>query len=269
MMRAISLAMLATGAASFRAPMKMDAGMMQATWQNCMERVGGTLGLERSDYTDQLGLANAEVGGARVESVWFKEASTKFLTGVAASKMEVNGQMRFQLDAWMGPSYEVPHMTLCLTSTPTGKCTITADYIARADLTNCMDFIREEYYGPAVQEWWAKGAAAGAPLSPPAAWQGRLISSPACLSVELDNAQTAAALAEEHVARWLSWLEGAQPIIARQRGAMNSRDDSIRRFVFATYATTMAGLVGDAAAGQKLAAAVSGPVSEAYVGGAS
>ena len=61
---------------------------------------------------------------------------------------------------------------------------------------------------------------------------------------------------------------------ARQRGAINTRDDKIRQFIYRATVSEYAGLfakagVSDPDLVSRLGAASTGPISEAYVGGGS
>jgi hypothetical protein len=70
------------------------------------------------------------------------------------------------------------------------------------------------------------------------------------------------------VNRFLSWVEKAQPIMARTRGSFNLRDDKLRQYYFkGEVAKNMARLGNDL--GVKVGAANTGPTAEAYVGGGS
>eukprot|EP00636_Phaeomonas_parva_P003918 CAMPEP_0118851182 /NCGR_PEP_ID=MMETSP1163-20130328/717_1 /TAXON_ID=124430 /ORGANISM="Phaeomonas parva, Strain CCMP2877" /LENGTH=270 /DNA_ID=CAMNT_0006783473 /DNA_START=130 /DNA_END=942 /DNA_ORIENTATION=+ len=267
--RLVALAALAAGAQGFsaRRPMRMNLGVVQQVHAHCLGTIGERLGLEGSDYTQSLGMQSFNAGGVQGSADWLKEASPKYLTGVSTSSVTANGKTTMTIEAWMGPSYEVPHMTLKLASAG-DMCEITADYISRNDIAYCAESYREDHYGADVMAWWAKGASAGPALPPSTAFGGRLLRSPAELSVQLADANLMGDLAVEHVNRWLNWLVDAEPLIARKRGAMNSRDDALRRFAFAGNVASCVAMAGEDA-GRSIAAAITGPVSEAYVGGAS
>jgi hypothetical protein len=75
------------------------------------------------------------------------------------------------------------------------------------------------------------------------------------------------------VERWLQWVEGAEKLEARQRGAVNMRDDKLRQFAFrwavSQYSGLLEGLRDSDGLALRLGAASTGPVAEAYVGGGS
>jgi len=73
--------------------------------------------------------------------------------------------------------------------------------------------------------------------------------------------------ATAHVEGWARASFEAEQVQARQRGAINSRDDKLRQYFFqgsvAQYRVVGGELV------RKLGAGSTGPLSEAYVGGGS
>lgn len=75
-------------------------------------------------------------------------------------------------------------------------------------------------------------------------------------------------LAIRHTDRWLDWVANAKAVEARQRGAINVRDDKLRQFAFRAHLDAWVGKVGPETA-RKLAAGFTGPLAEAYVGGGS
>eukprot|EP00968_Pinguiococcus_pyrenoidosus_P006792 scaffold447_cov307-Pinguiococcus_pyrenoidosus.AAC.72 len=101
------------------------------------------LSLEASDYTSTLGMASIDAGPVKGDASWLKEANPKFLTGVSSSRLIVPGALDFRLEAWMGPSYEVPHLLLRLRASPDGSVAeLAADYVSRNDLAYCSDSYR-------------------------------------------------------------------------------------------------------------------------------
>jgi hypothetical protein len=74
--------------------------------------------------------------------------------------------------------------------------------------------------------------------------------------------------ASAHLDQWVGWLLEAQQVESRQRGAMNGRDDKLREFAFKAAMSDCIEYVGPDKC-VDLAAAWTGPIAEAYVGGGS
>lgn len=231
-------------------------------------KVGQQLGLKLTDYTQTLGMESWAQGAASGTAKWMDEASPQLLNGVSVAATSNGMATRFQLNGWVSPSFEVPHMLTSMTVTPAGV-EVRMDYIGRDDLAYCSGGYMQTFYGGDVMQAWNGAMSSGPALPPLAQWQGRLLQSPAAVAVLVPDVGTAAQMVDAHVGRWLSWLASAQPIVARKRGAMNARDDSLRRMAYEFEVGSCVAFLGDEPTGVQLGAAVTGPISEAYVGGGS
>lgn len=171
----------------------------------------------------------------------------------------------------MGPAYNVPHMLLTITSDSQDVMTVFADYVVRGPTPIGTDnTIVETYYGKEVVAWYDKAVSSSGAvvLPPPFSFSARLLRSPVALSVGGLTAKDATNIANEHVTRWINWVAAATQVEARQRGAMNGRDDKLRQFAFRAALAESSKIVTNSFA-TTLAAASTGPIAEAYVGGGS
>lgn len=96
----------------------------------------------------------------------------------------------------------------------------------------------------------------------------RLLHSPIYFSGNNLPFETVSSLATAHFDRWLDYIASAKPLEARQKAGYNSRDDKLRQFAFGAHLNEYSAKYGKDN-GRKLAAAFTGPLSEAYVGGGS
>ena len=185
-----------------------------------------------------------------------------------------NGQEELTLNIWLGPSYDVPHLLLSFGEESAGsnRYAVVADYIPRGMTPLGSDpQYTEKYFGDDIAALWDKvyqTMEGVQPLMPPKTMSSRLLSSPARIAVSGISLADAEQVVTEHVHRFLSWLEGAQPLVARLRGSFNTRDDKLRQFYFRGELVRNIAELGEDL-GKRVAAANTGPVSEAYVGGGS
>ena len=96
----------------------------------------------------------------------------------------------------------------------------------------------------------------------------RLLHSPIYFSGNTLPLELVSSLATAHADRWLDYMSAAKPLEARQKAGYNSRDDKLRQFAFAANWNEYSAKFGKET-GRRLAAAFTGPLAEAYVGGGS
>lgn len=111
-------------------------------------------------------------------------------------------------------------------------------------------------------------------LPPPLCFSGRLLRSPLHLAVTGLSFEDMSDAAYGHVQQWLGWLDAAEEVQARMRGAMNMRDDRLREFAYRAALSRYMFLLqsegdGNADLARRVAAGSTGPLAEAYVGGGS
>jgi len=252
---------------SFRpATLKMTLSGLQG---DLFEKVNTALKLKLTGYAADK---NAWTEGSFCGSCeWHEEKMGGKLTGVSKNSLKGPSGELYEISAWTGPAYSVPHMILKISSTEKG-IDVQADYIPRGPNAFGSDQnVVDTFFGKEVVDWYDLGASKGTVLAPPLSFAGRLLRSPIALSVGGLSEDSAAAIATEHVTRWLSWLadkEGkGKQVDARLRGGMNGRDDKLRQYAYRSNVADLTKTLG--VAGNSLAAAWTGPLAEAYVGGGS
>lgn len=156
-----------------------------------------------------------------------------------------------------------------------GFC-LTTDYVARGAFPLGSDGqYLDKYYSPEVvaQSYDEIVRLPSAIRLPPSdSFSGRLLNSPIHLSVAGLSLDQANSYSELFIYRWLDWLASADKVDARQRGAINTRDDKLRQFAFKGNCANAARIVGPQAGDSfvnSFGAACTGPLAEAYVGGGS
>lgn len=231
-----------------------------------------TLGLKLTDFATKYDAAQFSKNGFEGTCEWWDESKGSKLTGVSSNSISnpSTGLQTFTLNCWMGPAYNCPHMLLTLARDPSlSGLSIRADYLPRGPVPLGSDqTAMESYFGTEVVSWYdnAIRAAKGSFLPPSPSFHGRLLRSPVELAVHGLDEDSIGSIATEHVERWLSYVLSAQQNEARSRGAMNTRDDKQRMFAYQAELSDAVSWVG-ADFGPSLAAARTGPVAEAYVGG--
>ena len=121
---------------------KMSADGLETLYNSLTSKLQSTFDLMATDFTstqeaDQFDLKCVDGLQWQGGSTWLSEQKGSKLTGVSKFYMkEVSGKStRYNIDAWLGPGYLVPHLTLSFgTDTlATGEtvCSIRTDYIPR------------------------------------------------------------------------------------------------------------------------------------------
>lgn len=251
---------------------------LQPVYDELCNTVASRLGLQRTDFTDQLGASTWQASsGVQGAADWWSETSPKFLTGVTTCTRKNAGgggsggamQEELTINIWMGPSYDVPHMLLTFGQAGASDYHITADYVPRgATVMGGDPQYLEAYFGAPVQAAWNSAYQAGMALPPTPEFDLRLLDSPVKLSVTGLSASQAETLSRDHLNRFLTFVDAAQPIAARLRGSFNLRDDKLRQFYYKGQLAKQVASLGPEL-GPTVAAVVTGPTAEAYVGGGS
>ena len=245
---------------------------LTAVHTKLFNNVRDALGLKSTDFAAKYDAADFSKGGFEGCCEWWDEAKGSKLTGVSfnAIRNPASGFELLTLNCWMGPAYNCPHMLLSIGTDPSiSGSSIRADYLPRGPIPLGSDqTTMDMYFGADVVQWYdsAVKASRGSFLPPSASFYGRLLRSPVELAVHGLDEASVAAIATEHVERWISYVLDAQQNEARSRGAINTRDDKQRMFAYRAELSDATSWVG-ADFGASLAAARTGPVAEAYVGG--
>jgi hypothetical protein len=239
------------------------------------DKINKQFDLKRTDYTNAIEMSqfNLKSGESEKECIgtadWYDEKKGSKLTGVSRFSIAdtKSSNVEFSIDIWMGPGYMVPHMLLCLGSTSVDTYFLKTDYFPRGPTPfgsdqNYLDL----YYNTEV--FALQKSINSSPLPPSTSFAARLVQSPAYSAItglSLTDLETAAT---QHVDRWLQWMAAAKTVEARQRGAINSRDDKLRQFYFRGKLESFQQSYG-AQTSKAMAAAFTGPLAEAYIGGGS
>jgi hypothetical protein len=137
------------------------------------------------------------------------------------------------LTAWLGPQIEVPHLGIAFGTLP-GPW-VYVDYVPRSDLMVDLEAL-DKYYEPQNEHWLdvrsredlapfiSRSTYVRAALSETAyCW-----SAPAATPELMDLLETTVT---DHVARWLAWVDKAEPTPLDKRAALAARDEAVRRNV--------------------------------------
>ncbi|GMH90301.1 hypothetical protein TrVE_jg4800 [Triparma verrucosa] len=228
-----------------------------------LSKVSDAMPLQKTDHCEVVGGDKHKFGG----SAWYSEESPNFLTGVSVYQRKAT----VGVDVWMGPSYDVPHSLLRIEEYEGDKFNVMCDMVPRGATPIGSDPSQlEKYYGDDRIQWH-KGASklAGAVQLPASSsFYKRVVSSPMLLQIGGLEFEDAERLATEHQDFFVASASAAQQIPARLRGSFNLRDDKIRQFFYRGEVEENVEEFG-ADLGSVIAAAQTGPVAEAYVGGGS
>jgi len=245
---------------------------MKDTLESLGDKVIQKFGLQGTDFCDTF---NAKTwvsdSGVYGTAMWMSESSPNWLTGVSLCTRVNSDATNEQLtiNIWMGPSYDVPNMLLTFGEESNGKYSVVADYVVRGSIPIGSDPpYLESYYGDDVRTAWTKAYSLGQPLPPTMEFESRMLDSPAKIAVGGLTKADADSIAQEHLDRFLVWVDGASTIPARSRGSMNMRDDKIRQFFYRGQVRKQVQEFGPGL-GPTIAAVNTGPTAEAYVGGGS
>ena len=239
-------------------------------------KLDSEMGLKLTDFGEAMGadsLSDSD-SGLEAKCEWWDEKSGGKLTGVTkAQVVKSDGSQFYQLDVWVGPSSFVPHMLLKVLKSADGSFGIEADFVPRGQFAMGSDstYVEDYYENEASLAWYADAVtkAKGTHLSPSPSLYGRILRSPMHLAVGGMSENDACACAEAHLDRWMGHMAEAKPSEARQRGGLNVRDDKLRQFAFRAALTDAKTICGSADSARALAAGLTGPQAEAYVGGGS
>ena len=225
--------------------------------------------LKETFFADDKGGKDWSNSGSNGKAGWWDEKLGGKLTGVSNYVYTTaSGLSSYNINVWMGPGYLVPHLLLSIGQSNNG-ISITSDYIARGSfpLGSDQTYV-DTYYGKeSIANYDANHAITGVTSLPPnKSFSSRMLNSPLYTSITGLTVESASAIATKHVDVWLSWMDTAAKVDARQRGAINTRDDKLRQYAFRANVAEVATFV-DKDFTNSLAATHTGPIAEAYVGG--
>lgn len=243
---------------------------LESIHSSLLGKIKSSLSLKLTDFATKYDADSFSANGYSGTCEWWDETKGARLTGVSANTLlGPDGFSSYQINAWMGPAYNCPHLLLTLGTDSRHKgMSIRADYVARGPTPLGSDqTILDLYYNRDVAAWYDEASARGCEvLAPRSTLSARLLRSPFELAIAGLDKRDGEAIASEHVDRWISFVQEASQNEPRQRGAMNTRDDKQRQYAYLAEVAECVAIVG-ADFGPKLGAARTGPVAEAYVGG--
>jgi len=238
------------------------------------------LHLKPTDFTEFHRVRTWTAAPSEGRCEWFDEVKGSKLTGVSKYSFTRSNfdKASFSIDGWLGPSLLAPHMLLRFGCDPNAFAgySLSLDFIPRGPIPLGSDAnVMEKYFGSDVIQFY--DSIANKPdvrhLPPSPSFSSRLLRSPLHVSVAGLGADDVLTFSKVHVERWLRWLGEATPVDARQRGAINSRDDKLRQYqyrsILAYYQEQLEGSTADDDTTRRLSAGSTGPIAEAYIGGGS
>jgi hypothetical protein len=211
-----------------------DISELFGTWLELVEKLKARLTdrfeLTRDPSSEVLEAFGGQNGGptGRVRTYAGPE-----IDWMVHSHME-NAAMGFcnvHLTVWLGPQVRVPHFGMALGAFPQGW--VYLDSVPRSNLLTDTDSF-DKYYEPVNAQWEqvrqdndflspfvSRSAFVRAGLSPTAH----------CYMAPADSRTTdlVSALAEEHLERWIGWVDAAEQVPADERAALAANDELIRR----------------------------------------
>jgi len=252
--------------------LRMSTGsVVQRLTEKLFASVNAEIPLRKTDYA-----SNVDANGWNCVLEWHDEEKGSKLTGVTKAVLtsktgtEEEEELAY-LNTWLSPGYYTPHMLLCIGKSKKGGYSIEADYVPRGPNAFGQDqTYLDTYFSKDVIDWYdLHTSLPNAVSSPPSkSFSARLIRSPAHIAITGLTEEQLSACATAHVERWIAWMSTAKPSEARQKGALNGRDDKLRQFYFRSALFDSINRVG-AEQGKALAVGLTGPLAEAYVGGGS
>ncbi len=142
------------------------------------------------------------------------------------------GFCNVHLTIWLGPQVRVPHFGMALGCFPQGW--VYLDSVPRSYLVTDTESF-DKYYEPVNERWEqvrnehttaSSRSSAAAPSSAPASRRPRSATWRRPTSRMTDLVTE---LAEEHLDRWLGWVDEAEQVPAEEQAALAADDEAIRR----------------------------------------
>lgn len=175
---------------------------------------------------------------------------------------------QLNMNFYMTPLVDVPHMRLCVSST--GKRhSLFVDYLPRVDLITSMDYF-DKYFSKVEEALYKEvieAAVQGAMvMGRPDTVLSRLLHSPFALGIEIDASKDRAdaiiqGLCIRYIRRWQDWVTNAVELPIDQRKTIYARDQQLQRLHFDDQKFALARVMGAefAPKAAELSAAVMGP----------
>ena len=210
-----------------------DVSETFATWSALVERlkarVSERFALERDPSSEALEDFGGETGAkGRVRTYSGPE-----IDWMVHSHMEnaAAGFCNVHLTIWLGPQVKVPHFGMALGCFPQGW--VYLDSVPRSYLVTDTDSF-DRYYEP-VNERWEQVRNENSFLEPfvsrSAFVRAGLSPTAFCYMAPAADDMTSLVteLAEEHLDRWLGWVDQAETVPVEEQAALAADDEAIRR----------------------------------------
>jgi len=134
------------------------------------------------------------------------------------------------LTVWLGPQVKVPHLGIALLLWPEGWFYV--DSVSRVNLMADGEYF-DKYYEPVNEQWLADRANSEfVPFVSRAGFVRASLSPTAyCASFKNsdENRDVVRRVLNDHVDRWLQWVDEAEPVPAEERAALAETDLLMRR----------------------------------------
>ncbi|MGW0364676.1 hypothetical protein [Streptomyces sp. NPDC002990] len=185
--------------------------------------------LHRDPSTEELESFGA-AGGPRGSLAGFSGPEVDWMIHSWVGDPE-HGFVNLHLTVWLGPHLRVPHLGIALLCWPGGWFYL--DSVPRTSLVADGDYY-DRYYAPAEEEWLAvreEYENLSWFTSRSGFIRGSLSPTAYCCSMPRDerHIELVRRLTHEHVDRWLTWVDEAEPVPDGERGALAAADLAVRR----------------------------------------
>jgi hypothetical protein len=203
-----------------------------------MNTLNQEFGLKTTDFTDVYNAKTWGSGDYQGECEWLDESKGSKLTGIASSSYRSRDMDVISLSGWVGPTTSVPHFVLSIKKSANGLYHYSADYVYRGSTAVGTDltYFTSYYDNPDLLRKYNQmhSTASQSYIPDEGNFFGRVLRSPNHLNVIHGSFSDIASYSTQIVEQWVSWIKNATPVETRSRGAMNSRDDKLRQFFFAS-----------------------------------
>jgi len=237
-----------------------------------LKKIEAKESLKQNPHPENMGFSLWNVNGMSGTVQGYNGKKADYVS-VYTDKNEDGSFSTFNIDGWVMPMFDVPHLKLSL-SQKGGELNVFLDYIAKEDLSYSKEYLAQYYTRDAVS-WWSRTMSNSLVKENPSDTNifCRVLQSPLKVSFSVCDSKEAIAFVEsvidEFVERWLGWLDEATEIPRVRRGTIFSRDNTIRRINWQVLAEKNRDVFAEDSLAKKIAAAQSGPGNEQYVGQAS
>lgn len=142
------------------------------------------------------------------------------------------------LSGWVGPTSSVPHFLISIKKNSNGLYQYTADYVHRGPqpVGTDLTYFSTYYDNPDLLKQYNRlhSSATESYIFDEGNFYERVLRSPNYVNIYHGSFDEIASYSISMIDQWINWIKGATPVEMRSRGAMNSRDDKLRQFFYAS-----------------------------------